>query len=200
MTGKKMYWLKLRSDYFDSLKMKKLRQMAGGAVFMLIYLKMQLLALKADGIIVFEKIESSFAKELALQLDEKVEDVEMTLLYLQKVKLIEVNEECDQYFLPEVVENTGKESESAARVRKHRGNLKALQCNTAVTDGNALVTGGNKSVTTEIEKREKSSERDTRYQCVEAEEEEEAAVTESYYLGNVKPSEFIAQATGSNRS
>ncbi len=88
----------------------------------------------------------------------------MTLLYLQKVKLIEVNEECDQYFLPEVVENTEKESESAARVRKHRSNLKALQCNTAVTDGNALVTGGNKSVTTEMEKREKSSERDSRYQ------------------------------------
>ena len=186
MEKKKLYWLKLRSDYFDSLKMKKLRQMAG-AVFMLIYLKMQLLALKTDGIIVFEKIESSFAKELALQLDEKVDDVEMTLLYLQKVKLIEVNEECDQYFLPEVVENTGKESESAARVRKHRGNLKALQCNTAVTDGNALVTGSNKSVTTEIEKREKSSEK-------------EAAVTESYYLGNVKLSEVIAQAMGSNRS
>lgn len=71
MEKKKLYWLKLRSDYFDSPKMKKLRQKAGGAVFMLIYLKMQLLALRTDGIIVFEKIESSFAKELALQLDEK---------------------------------------------------------------------------------------------------------------------------------
>ena len=69
MEKKKLYWLKLRSDYFDSLKMKKL-QMAG-AVFMLIYLKMQLLALRTDGIIVFEKIESSFAKELALHLSFK---------------------------------------------------------------------------------------------------------------------------------
>ena len=165
---------------------------------MLIYLKMQLLALKTDGIIAFEKIESSFAKELALQLDEKVDDVEMTLLYLQKVNLIEVNDECDQYFLPEVIENTGKESESAARVRKHRSKLKALQCNEAVTVSNALETEGNKSVTPEVDGRAKSSEEDSRLQSAEA--EEEAAVTESYHFGNGTPSEFIARVMGDNRA
>ena len=146
---KKLYWLKLKSDYFDSIKMKKLRQMAGGAVFTLIYLKMQLLALKSDGIIVFEKVEDSFAKELALQLDEAVEDIEMTLLYLQKVDLIDVNQDCDTYFLPEVIANTGSESESAERVRKHRNKINSLHCNNEVTESNLLETSSNKTVTTE---------------------------------------------------
>ena len=193
---KKLYWLKLKSDYFDSIKMRKLRQMAGGAVFTLIYLKMQLLALKNDGVIVFEKIESSFAKELALQLDEKVDDIEMTLLYLNKVDLIEVNEDSDRYFLPEVVENTGSESESAERVRKHRNKINSLHCNNEVTESNLLETSSNKTVTTEKDIRVKGIEKDTRDKSVETEAEEEALPGELYDPSYGTPSEFIARQTG----
>ena len=194
---KKLYWLKLKSDYFDSIKMKKLRQMAGGAVFTLIYLKMQLLALKSDGIIVFEKVEDSFAKELALQLDEAVEDIEMTLLYLQKVDLIDVNQDCDTYFLPEVIANTGSESESAERVRKHRNKINSLHCNNEVTESNLLETSSNKTVTTEKDIRVKRIEKD---KSVEAEAEEEALPGELYDPSYGTPSEFIARQTGYWRS
>ena len=194
---KKLYWLKLKSDYFDSIKMKKLRQMAGGAVFTLIYLKMQLLALKSDGIIVFEKVEDSFAKELALQLDEAVEDIEMTLLYLQKVDLIDVNQDCDTYFLPEVIANTGSESESAERVRKHRNKINSLHCNNEVTESNLLETSSNKTVTTEKDIRVKRIEKD---KSVDPEVEEEALPGELYDPSYGTPSEFIARQTGYWRS
>ena len=43
---KKYYWLKLKDDFFRDKKMKKLRNIAGGDTYTIIYLKMQLLSLK----------------------------------------------------------------------------------------------------------------------------------------------------------
>ena len=44
--NKRYYWLKLMDDFFDSKRIKKLRKMAGGDTYTIIYLKMQLLSLK----------------------------------------------------------------------------------------------------------------------------------------------------------
>ena len=40
--AKKYYWLKLKKDFFNSKEMKKLRRIAGGDTYTVIYLKMQL--------------------------------------------------------------------------------------------------------------------------------------------------------------
>ena len=48
---KKYYWLKLYSDFFTSKRIKKLRKLAGGETYTIIYLKMQLLALGNNGYI-----------------------------------------------------------------------------------------------------------------------------------------------------
>ena len=42
--AKRYYWLKFRDDFFDSKRIKKLRKMAGGDTYVIIYLKMQLKA------------------------------------------------------------------------------------------------------------------------------------------------------------
>ena len=78
MAEKRYYWLKLKEDYFNSPKIKKLRKIAGGDTYTIIYLKMQLLSIKNNGIIEFEKIEPTFQEELALKLDEDVENVSVT--------------------------------------------------------------------------------------------------------------------------
>ena len=134
MSEKRYYWLKLKEDYFNSPKIKKLRKIAGGDTYTIIYLKMQLLSVSNKGIISFEGIESTFEEELALKLDEQTEDVQMTLAYLQAQNLIERNE--NDYLLSEVCKNIGSESDSAERVRKfrERENIKMLQCNASVTD------------------------------------------------------------------
>ena len=117
--SKKYYWLKLKSDFFSSKRIKKLRRMAGGDTFTIIYLKMQLAAVKTDGILQWTGVEDNFAAELALDLDENVEDVQMTLMFLESCGLIETSDDVN-YFLPYVIENTGSETGAAERMRKMR--------------------------------------------------------------------------------
>ena len=133
MAEKRYYWLKLKEDYFNSPKIKKLRKIAGGDTYTIIYLKMQLLSIKNNGIIEFEKIEPTFQEELALKLDEDVENVSVTLAYLQAQGLIDMNEN-NEFLLLEASNNIGSESESAERVRQFRENQKVLQCNGSVTE------------------------------------------------------------------
>lgn len=122
---KRYWWLKLREDFFSQKTMKKLRRMAGGDTYTIIYLKMQLLSLRADGILMFENVEDSFEEELALQLDETIEDVQMTVLFLKKHGLIEELSE-NEHMLPEAVQNMDSESDAAARMRNMRESRKAI--------------------------------------------------------------------------
>ncbi|MGL4762825.1 MAG: phage replisome organizer N-terminal domain-containing protein, partial [Sarcina sp.] len=131
------YWLKLKNNFFKQKEIKKLRKMAGGDTFTIIYLKLQLLSLTDEAKLYFEGIEDNFVEELALELDEEVENVRMTLLYLQKHNLI-VEVEEDEYLLPETLESIGKESASTIRSRRSRTN-KALQCNTNATKCNTEI-------------------------------------------------------------
>lgn len=143
MANKRFYWLKLKEDFFSSKEMKKLRKVAGGDTYVIIYLKMQLLSLKDEGKLYFDGVDDDFSSELALVLDEDVENVKVTIAFLERCKLLECVSE-DEYYLPVIPEITGSESDSAERVRKHR----ALQCNNNVT---SMKQVGNDFVTTEKE-------------------------------------------------
>ena len=164
--AKKFYWLKLNEDFFRQPRIKKLRRIAGGDTYTIIYLKMQLLSLENEGKLYFEGIEETFAEELALIIDEDPENVKVTLLFLFDQGLIE---ECDgnEYLMVETAQSIDGESDSAVRVRKHRLKSKqsktnkqmekALPCNTDVTPCNADVTECNEpsekcNVEIEIEK------------------------------------------------
>lgn len=139
--NKKYFWLKLKDDFFKTKEIKKLRKIAGGDTYTIIYLKMQLLSIKNEGKLYFEGIEDNFIDELSLELDEPSENIEITLNYLKMHNLIE-SSEIDEYLLPKVLESIGKESSSAERVRKHRAKKeekKALQCNTQVTSCNTEI-------------------------------------------------------------
>ena len=118
--AKKYIWLKLQKDFFKKKEIKKLRKLAGGAVYTIIYLEMQLLSLENNGKLYFEGVEDNFIDEMALTLDESVEDVQMTMLFLQKHGLIEIGQVTDEYILPDVVENIGSETASAERKRQQR--------------------------------------------------------------------------------
>ena len=68
--AKKYYWLKLKADFFTSRAMKKIRKIAGGDTYTIIYLKLQLLSLKDEGLLYYEGVEPTFYEEMALALDE----------------------------------------------------------------------------------------------------------------------------------
>lgn len=116
---KKYYWLKLKDDFFRDKKIKKLRRIAGGDTYTIIYLKMQLLSLKREGKLLFEGVEENFMEEIALEIDEEPDNVKVTMAFLQSNGLLE-EIDADEYMLPQAVESMGSESSSAARMRKHR--------------------------------------------------------------------------------
>ena len=152
--AKRYYWLKLPSDFFKQKTIKKLRRIAGGDTYTIIYLEMLLLAMQQDNKLYFEGVEDDFAEELALELDEDVENVKVVLIFLQKHGLIEVIEE-DEYLLTQCGTMVGSEGASAARMRKLRENKTSL-CDTGVTD--ALQSGDGeieKEKDIEIDKRER---------------------------------------------
>lgn len=152
--GKRYFWLKLHDDFFTSKRIKKLRKIAGGDTYLIIYLKMQLKTLKTNGLMEFTGLESDIAEEIALDIDEEPDNVRVTLNYLLSNGLAETN---DRYiFFPYAVENTGSEGSSAKRMRDLReriasqSNALPSQCDTAVT--HALRIGdGEKEKETNIE-------------------------------------------------
>lgn len=122
---KKLYWFKFKDDFFDNIKIKKLRKIAGGDTYTIIYLKLQLLSLKTGGFLHFEGVEEDFARELSLKIDEDDDDVEITINFLLKHGML-IETEADKYVLPETIKCIGSESSSAERVRKCRERQKNL--------------------------------------------------------------------------
>lgn len=119
MGEKRYYWLKFKEDFFTSKRIKKLRNL--GADYLIIYLKMQLKALKTDGVLRITGLEKEIADEIALDIDEDTDKVQVTLSYLQACGLIETNE--DTIFLPYVAINTGSETAAAQRGRDFRARM-----------------------------------------------------------------------------
>ncbi len=160
--AKKYFWLKLKDDFFQQRAIKKLRKLAGGDTFTIIYLKLQLLSLKDEGRLYYEGVEDQFFKEMALAIDEDESNVQFTIIFLEKNNLLEKIVE-DEYFLPTVVENLGSESASAKRVRDFRERQKTLHCNASVTPMLQPVTNSNTEIDREIDEEiEKDKEIDNK--------------------------------------
>lgn len=137
---KRYFWLKLHKDFFQRKEIKRLRKIAGGDTYTIIYLKMLLRSIMSEGKLYFDGLEEDFAAEVALDLDESEENVQITITYLLNSGLLEMRSD-DEYYLPDTKNSTGCETAVAARVRRHREKQKALQCNTDVTQVKHLCNG-----------------------------------------------------------
>ena len=130
--GKRLWWLKLPKDFFTSnAVIKKMRKLPGGDTYVVITLKLLLLSLDHDFRIYYEGVEDTFAKDIALTLDESAEAVEVTLrLLLQQGWLVQ--EDPETIFSPKSQEIAGSETPDAARKRVKRIKDKEL---TLITTG-----------------------------------------------------------------
>lgn len=145
---KRFFWLKLKEDFFKQKEIKLLRKIAGGDTHTIIYLKILLLSLKNNGKVYFEGVTDNFFEEIALEIDEDIENVAICMKFLEQKGLLIYDTE-DSASLTAIPEMIGSESESARRMRKHRQN-KVLQGKTSQC--NAEPSQCDKNVTTEIEK------------------------------------------------
>lgn len=163
---KRYYWLKLPKDFFSGIEIKRLRKLAGGDTYTVIYLKMLLLSLETNGIIQFQGICKDIIEEVALEVDEQEDDVRVVFQFLTSTGLLEPISEIE-YELTQTKEMTGSETATAKRVRKHRRkkaleeqleteeaernkDKKMLQSNGQALPRNTDVTKGNTEI--EIEK------------------------------------------------
>lgn len=198
---KRYFWLKLHKDFFQRKEIKRLRKIAGGDTYTIIYLKMLLRSIMSDGKLYFDGLEDDFASELALDLDEKEENVQITVQYLLKSGLLEMCSD-EEYYLPDTKDSTGCETAVASRVRKYREKQKALQCNTDVTKVKHLCNGeiekelekeleleleldsSAKSTTTKRKRFEKPSISDIKQYCMERNNNIIAEQFYDYYESN----------------
>lgn len=132
--AKRYFWLKLKDDFFSSIKIKKLRKITDGNLLTIIYLKMQLLSVRNGGVLRFEGVENSLEEELALVLDEEIEPVRLTIQYLKEQGMLEQVDD-HQFLLTDTASNIGSESESTARVRnlRYKHNKELLHSDDSVT-------------------------------------------------------------------
>ena len=119
---KRYYWLKLPKDFFEDRAIKKLRTIAGGDTYTIIYLKMLLRSLEDNGKFIYEGIEENIVEEIALDIDEKEDDVQVAVTYLiQKGLMICTETEAE---LTRVHEMIGSETDKAKMMRKLRNQQK----------------------------------------------------------------------------
>lgn len=86
--AKKFYWLKLNEDFFRQPRIKKLRRIAGGDTYTIIYLKMQLLSLENERTLICSGTMDDLANEIAIEIDENPEDIKTTLTFLLRYGMI----------------------------------------------------------------------------------------------------------------
>lgn len=148
---KRYFWLKLKEGFFNQKEIKKLRKIAGGDTYTIILLELQLLGLKENGYILFSGIEDTLEEEIALELNEDINDVRTTLDYFKKIGWITVSEENNMpcYIISQL--DVGSETSSAARMRKAREAQKNKFHLLQSSHCDMPVTNSDQKVTTEIE-------------------------------------------------
>lgn len=125
---KRYFWLKLKEDWFNGTTEKYLKSLPAGDSLLITYLKIQLMSLKTEGFLKYERLLPSAEEEIAMLIDEPVNNVRLLINVLLKTGAIERLDDNSLYLLS--LQNLiGSEGSSTDRVRRFRERQKALQCN-----------------------------------------------------------------------
>lgn len=152
---KRYWWLKLPEDFFNQIEIKLLRKIAGGDTYTIIYQKMLLLSLKNGGLLYFEGFADKFAEEIALTIDEKIENVEVTLNFLKSKNLI-VELDKMTYEMQKAKIMIGSETASAERKRRQREREREIS---QLENGTDSQNDGTMSQASHVEKKREDIEK-----------------------------------------
>ena len=151
MAEKRYYWLKLQRDFFKRHDIKIIEAMPNGKDYVLFYLKLLLESLDHDGQLRFSDTIPYSESMLSTITDTNIDVVRSAMKLFIELKMIEVLSD-STIFMSEVCKMLGSEGWGAKRVRDFREKeQRLLQCNTDVTNGNALETPCNVELEKELE-------------------------------------------------
>ncbi len=120
---KTYWWFKLKSDFFDGDKIKLLEKLPAGEKYIVFLFKLICKSIKTEGLLRFSEKLPYSPQMLADITDTDINVVRSALSAFDNLELVEVFED-GTYFIGLVPNNTGKESESAGRMRELRKNAK----------------------------------------------------------------------------
>ncbi len=134
---KKRYWLKLEKDFLDSKYIKIIKGVPNGTDYILFYLALMLASVDSVGHLRFTELVAYNEQMLASLTGTNIDIVRSAMKLFQELGMIRILED-GTIFMPEVPRLTGKESESAERVRafRERKRQELLNCNNDVTECN----------------------------------------------------------------
>lgn len=134
---KKKYWLKLDKDFLKSSQMKVIKSMPNGKDYIIFYLSLMLESVETVGHLRFTSLVPYNDEMLSAITDTNIDIVRSAIKIFCELGLMQIFDD-GTIFIPEVPKITGKESESAERVRQFRARQKQelLQCNADVTKCN----------------------------------------------------------------
>lgn len=124
--NRKYYWLKLKEDFFEDKTTKYLQSLPDGYKLIICYLKMQLKALKTDGVIKYDRLFPTNVEELALILDEDINIVKLMLEALKRIGAVEELNDGSLAILA-MEELVGSETNWAKLKRQQRQKLDNVQ-------------------------------------------------------------------------
>lgn len=138
---KKRYWLKLDKNFLKDSQMKVLRNMPNGKDYIIFYLSLMLESVETVGHLRFTSLVPYNDEMLAAITETNIDVVRSAVKIFCELGLMQIFDD-GTIFMPSVPKMTGKECESAQRVREYRSRLKKqeevklLQCNNDVTKCN----------------------------------------------------------------
>lgn len=133
--NKKYYWLKLKRDFFKRHDVRIIEEMPNGKDYILFYLKLLLESIDHEGELRFSDTIPYNEQMLSVITNTNIDIVRSAMKVLIELRMIDILDD-QTIFMTETRKLVGSESKSAQRVRRHRENQKALQCNTDVTKSN----------------------------------------------------------------
>jgi len=135
---KKRYWLKLDKNFLKSTHIKVIKNMPNGKDYIIFYLALMLESVETIGHLRFSELVPYNEQMLASITDTNVDIVRSAVKLFEELGLMEMLDDGTIY-MTQVAQMTGKESDSASRVRQYRLRQKemlVLQCNDDVTNCN----------------------------------------------------------------
>ena len=145
---KKRYWLKLDKDFMKSSQIKVIKNMPNGKDYIIFYLSLLLESIESVGHLKFSENVPYSDEMLASVTDTNIDIVRSACKIFSSLGLMQILDDGTLY-MTQVAQMTGKESDSAERVRQYRlreKQKKLLQCNTDVTNSNIDVTNSNDNI------------------------------------------------------
>lgn len=131
MSEKQYYWLKLYDNFFDDDTMIFIEEQENGKEYLLFYLKLCLKSLKDDGKLI-KYVGNSLIpysdKALAKLTNTRIEIVTEAIKLFKRIGLITITD-LEEIFMTQVEEMTGRETQAASRMRRHRVREKAKEEN-----------------------------------------------------------------------